>query len=222
MERKELVEYLAREILKIKKTTPILVGINGIDASGKTFLASELAEELRQKNQKIIKASIDDFHNPKAIRYKKGENSPEGYYYNSFNYLALIDNLLSPLFLGKTECKTAVFDYRKDLELAEPLIQIENNSILLMEGVFLFRSELIKYWDLKIFLAIDFDSSISRAINRESDKKYLGKEQAIIERYKNKYIQGQKIYFKEENPLQKADIVIDNNNYLAPEIIKYL
>ena len=89
MKRSELLELLTANILGIKHERPLLVAIDGYDAAGKSILAKELAEKLRGLGLNIIEASIDGFHNPRVIRYKRGEESPEGYYYDSFNYAAL-------------------------------------------------------------------------------------------------------------------------------------
>lgn len=222
MTRKKLIKYLAIAILKKQKDSPVLVGIDGVDASGKTTLSDELINELKKSGRQMIGASIDGFHNPKNIRYAKGENSPEGYYFDSFNYRAITEVLLDPLSSGKLQYQRAVFDYKMDSKIISPLQTATNNSILLMEGVFLFRPELINYWDLKIFIDVDFKITIKRAVKRTAEMEYIGAEQKIIDKYNLRYIPGQKIYFKKENPKEKADIVIDNGDFKNPKLIKAL
>lgn len=222
MTRKELLNFLAAAILKKQKDSPVLVGIDGVDASGKTTLSNELANELEKSGRQIIKTSIDGFHNPKNIRYAKGKNSPEGYYFDSFNYRAITEVLLDPLSSGKLQYQRAVFDYKTDSKIISPFQTATNNSILIMEGVFLFRPELINYWDLKIFIDVDFKITIKRAAKRTAEMEYIGAEQKIIDKYNWRYIPGQKIYFGKENPKEKADIIIDNGDFQNPKIIKAL
>jgi uridine kinase len=45
----------------------------------------------------VIRASVDGFHNARALRYERGRHSPEGYFENSYNYAALNQYLLDPL-----------------------------------------------------------------------------------------------------------------------------
>ena len=78
MKRSELLETLVENILTLKQDRPLLVAVDGIDAAGKTMLAGELAESLRGIGAQVIEASIDGFHNSRAIRYKRGADSPEG------------------------------------------------------------------------------------------------------------------------------------------------
>ncbi|MFA5792624.1 MAG: cytidylate kinase family protein [Candidatus Gracilibacteria bacterium] len=217
MQQKELIERISKFILKVKKNHPIRIGIDGVDASGKTTLANALADFFKTQNQDVIRASIDGFHNPKSIRYQKGHNSPEGYYQDSFNNQAIINNLLAPLGKnGDLKYRKAIFDFRTDTEVTSPVETARPTSILIMDGVFLFRPELIKYWDFKIFIEADFAITIKRAIKR--DGYYLGSKQEIIDKYNERYIPGQKLYLKEANPKELANLVIDNNDFENPTI----
>jgi len=219
MKQAELIKYLAEIILNTKRHHPIRVGIDGVDASGKTTLANLLADYLKSQNVDIIRASIDGFHNPKSIRYKKGRNSPEGYYKDSFNNQAIIDNLLAPL--GENEnlqYKKAIFDFKTDSEVVLPVETANKDSILIMDGVFLFRPELVNYWDLKIFVEADFKITVSRATKR--DGYYLGSEQEILDKYNQRYVPGQQLYFHEAHPQETADIIIENSDFENPVITK--
>jgi uridine kinase len=221
MTQQELTKYLAEVILNTKRHHPVRVGIDGVDASGKTTLANSLADYLKSQNIDVIRASIDDFHNPKTIRYQKGRNSPEGYYKDSFNNQAIIDNLLAPLGeKGNLQYKKAIFDFKTDNEVVLPVQTATNNSILIMEGIFLFRPELINYWDIKIFVDVDFKITVKRAVKRAAEREYIGAEQEILDKYEKRYIPGQQLYFEQAHPKEKADIVIDNSDFENPIIKK--
>ena len=97
MTRQQVIHELAQSILSFKRDVPLRVGIDGVDAAGKTSLANELAKELTNLGHPVLRASIDGFHNPKEIRRQRGSLSPEGYYYDSFNYVLLTTHLLQPL-----------------------------------------------------------------------------------------------------------------------------
>lgn len=212
---------LAQLILQAPCRHPIRVGINGVDASGKTILATSLTESLRGSGRKVIQVSIDGFHNPKTIRYRKGRNSPEGFYRDSFDNSGIIKYVLRPLGPGgNLKYKTAIFDFKTDSIIKASILKAKNDSILLMEGVFLFHSKLVQYWDLKIFVDVDFDTALRRAIER--DREYLGSREQVIEKYKKRYMPGEKLYFQEVNPKTIADIVIDNNDFNNPVIKRCL
>jgi len=219
MKQQELINYLADSIQSIRRHRPLLVGIDGVDASGKTTLADSLADYLKSQKIVVIRASIDGFHNPKSIRYQKGRNSPEGYYYDSFNNQAIIDNLLAPLGKnGTLKHKKAVFDFKTDCEVAVPVETAKQNSVLIMDGVFLFRPELVNYWGLKILIEVDFKISVKRAAKRDSY--YLGSEKEILNKYNQRYVPGQKLYFQEATPQKVADIIVDNSDFENPVVTK--
>lgn len=214
------MNHLSDAILGYQKDLPVLVGIDGVDAAGKTTLADKLAVRLKECNRQIIRASIDGFHNPKAIRYRKGRNSPNGYYQDSFNHHLIIDKLLKPLSSGDLKYKEVVFDYRIDDEVNVPSKKADKDAILIMDGIFLFRPELLNYWDIKIFLDVSFDMTLQRAIKRAKDQETPDSEQEIIDIYNRRYIPGQRLYFQEASPQEKVDILIDNTNYENPVIVR--
>jgi len=217
MSRAQVLKKLSGLILASKRAEPLRVGIDGIDAAGKTSLANELAVYLRQAGCEVICASIDGFHNPKQIRYQRGQSSPQGYYYDSFNYELIRECLLKPLEPGGSrKYRLSAFDFKTDSEIRVEEAVAAENQVLLFEGVFLFRPELYPYWDFKIFVEIDFQTSLKRALKR--DLALFGDQEAIIKRYQEKYIPGQQIYLEAVQPRSKADVIVVNHDLMEPQI----
>lgn len=216
--RKELLTYVADKITRIQQHHPVRVAIDGFCAAGKTMLANELSGILRSTDRQIIRISADDFHNPREIRYRQGRNSGEGYYRDAFDHAAIIEHVLKPLGAGGGwQYRRATLDFMSDVTVVVPAETANQDAILLMDGVFLFRPELIHSWDFKIFIDVDFKITVQRAVKR--DGYYLGSEQEILEKYNQRYIPGQRIYVQEVKPLERADIVIDNNDFESPVIV---
>jgi uridine kinase len=219
MTRTELLNRLSQLIQQIKKSHPTRVAIDGVDNAGKTTLANSLAKKLVDTGRSIIRASIDGFHQPKEKRYRRGHLSPEGYYSDSFDHDSMKQQLLIPLGSGgNLFYKTAVFDFRTDAPRTEPAKLASNNAILIFDGVFLFRPELNEHWDFRIFLHIDSDTVIERAILR--DRSLFGDDKTTVERYTKRYIPGQQMYLQRVKPNLIVDIVIDNTDPDYPQILK--
>lgn len=219
MERIQLLRNLAEMILGIESDHPLRVAIDGVDASGKTILADQLAETMQDGKRQIIRASVDDFHNPQHIRRKRGDLSPQGFYNDSFNYSALIEVLLTPLGpSGDRRYRTAVFDLQQDQPVEQPCKSADRDAILIIDGIFLLRPHLMSYWDLTIYLDVDFTHSMARGVQR--DAAFYGSETEAAQRYQQRYIPGQKLYHQAAQPLDKADILIDNNDLEAPVFLK--
>ena len=92
------------------------------------------------------------------------------------------------------------------------------DAILLFDGVFLLRPELRTYWDCSVYLEISFETSLRRALQR--DRKSLGDEKTIRERYYRRYIPGQKLYLENCQPDECADFVINHNQPQNPIVLK--
>lgn len=214
MIRSTLIEMLADRIARVTCSHPARVAIDGVDGVGKTTLADELADAVSTYGRPVIRASVDGFHNSRSIRYRLGRNSPEGYFRDSFNYSALTSVLLAPLGPGGTRrYRRAVFDYRIDSEVAMPFETADEDAILLFDGVFLHRPELLSYWDLSIFLEAPFEVTISRAAGRD------GSSSDVNAPENRRYVEGQQLYFQTREPRRAAAIVINNESLSSPYVV---
>lgn len=217
MERDNAIANLSEIINGIQLTHPVRIGLDGVDASGKTQLADEIAEVLKCLGRDIIRVSIDRFHNPRKIRYRQGRLSADGYYEDSFNFKAIISKVLEPLGPGgKLIFYPESFDFISDSVVRSSACQAKDNSILLFDGVFLHHPQIVDYWDFTVFVDCSFDVAIKRAIAR--DLHLLETADQINEMYKLKYIPGQKIYLESESPMDRANIVFHNSDLDFPEM----
>ena len=217
MSRKTVIDKITDVIISMERTHPLRVAIDGIDAAGKTSLANELVKPLKASGREVIRASIDGFHNPREIRHRQGKDSAEGYFADSFNHEAIIESLLNPLGPnGNLEYQTSVFDFQSDTQVNPPTHHAQKDAILIFDGVFLLRPELISYWDFSIFVTVDFDVSIERASQR--DQYLFGSAEDVRKRYWKRYVPGQRMYLRACQPKTHADIIIDNNDFMRPRI----
>lgn len=216
--RLKFLGQLGDLILKLNRDHPIRVAIDGLDAAGKTSLADELTPIIKKSGRHVIRISLDEFHRPRHERYQRGEFSPEGYYYDSFDYQAIQKDVLKPLGPdGDCRYKRALFDFRSDTSITEPFYIAPEDAVLLMDGVFLLRPELLVYWDYRIFVMVENEVALRRAIKRDHD--LFASPELIIKRYRQRYFPGQELYLQSADPLSHADVIINNNTPEEPEVI---
>jgi uridine kinase len=210
MARAAVLEGVAERIAAARVGHTLRVAIDGIDAAGKTTLADELAPLVEVLGRPVIRASIDGFHNPQAIRYARGPFSPQGYFNDSFDLQEVIASLLAPLGPeGDGVYQSAVFDYRVDAPVQLATRQAPPEAVLLFDGIFLGRPELAPYWDLFIFVKVTFETCLARAWQRNTDRAIS--EEALRQRYQTRYLPAQQHYLATCRPQDMADIVLCND-----------
>jgi uridine kinase len=212
---KAVFEIIRKEINKKKLDRALVVGIAGIDASGKTIFTDLLGKFLSSKGYAAQIVNLDDFHNPKHVR-NSGSNQSENYFTKGFDIETLVTKLLKPVHeQGEAVIHLTLLDLMTDRYSVKKQFSINRDTVVLLEGVFLFRKELSPFIDLKIFLAVPFEESKRRAGTRDIPK--FGPE--IMTRYDEKYFPAQRRYLNDYPPETTADIVIDNTNWEYPEIV---
>lgn len=213
-----LLDRLAATIATLHPDRRVRVAIDGVDGAGKTTFADALAPLVIAKGRDVIRASVDDFHNPRATRYARGRHSPDGFFLDSYDYPAFRDLLLDPLGPdGSGNYVAKHFDHRTDRPIAPHPQQAALNAALIVDGIFLHRPELRAFWDLSVFLYVDFAVSMGRNAAREGTPDAADPQTPSYRRY----VGGQQRYLAECTPLQQADIVIDYNDLAAPKIVKW-
>ena len=208
-----LMPAIAEFIRQYAPGRMLRVGIDGVDGVGKTTLADTLAQVVNASGRPVIRASVDGFHNPREMRYRRGKSSPEGFYRDSYNYADLRRVLLDPLGPGGSgiHCP-AIFDHRTDLALPLNWSVAEPDAVLMFDGIFLHRAELRDVWDLSIFLHAPFDVTIPRGAGRGPGYGLPD----VQDPSNRRYIEGQQMYLRDNDPQALADIVIDYSDFTNP------
>lgn len=215
--RDEVLSRLAEVIDAVKTKHPVRVAIDGRPAAGKTTLADELALVLRSKGREVIRASVDSFLWPRAQRYRRGMYSPEGCYYDSFDYDALYRVLLDPLGPdGDRRYQVSIYDRATDAVIFRPFTTASADAVLLFDGVFLLRPEQIDRWYLRIYLSVTFEKTLDRA--RRRDLMQHGSTATIDRFFRERYMPAQELYLTECRPTDHADIIFHNDEPERPRV----
>ncbi|UWX56357.1 hypothetical protein NYZ99_09215 [Maribacter litopenaei] len=220
MSEKETFELITNRILSIQKDKrkPVRIAINGIEGTGKTVMAEKLTEYLNSKNIRAIQVSIDGFHFNKEVRYKQGRDSAKGYYEDSYDEIAFVEKVLKSSQSEFPNYTSATHDLETDEYLNLEPIELENNTVLITDGAYLFKPNYRTHWDLKIYLKTSFEIAMKRGIER--DKNSLGGIDLTKEKYEKRYHKSSRMYLNENEPEKIADIIIDNSDFNNLKIIK--
>jgi uridine kinase len=212
--RGEMLGHLADAVGSVKVAHPTRVAVDGPPAAGKTTLADELSVILRAQGRHVIRASIDDFLFPRAQRYPRGEYSAEGCYLDAHDYEALNRVLLDPLGPGgDREFQHAVYDRASDAVVSLPVSTAPACAVLVFDGVFLLRPELVDRWDLRIFVSTADERTIDRARARDG---LASAPEEIERRWRDRYIPSQQLYVTRVHPTDQADLIVYNDEPQQP------
>ncbi|MEU4237507.1 uridylate kinase [Actinoplanes sp. NPDC026619] len=202
-------EIIGRVAGSIAVGHPARVAIDGPPAAGKTTLADELAVILRGQGRDVIRATIDDFLFPRARRYARGEFSAEGCYFDTHDNDTLNRVLLDPLGPGgDRRFQHAVYDHAADAVVSPPASTAPAGAVLVFDGVFLMRPELIDRWDLRVLVSTELEKTVERAVIRE---RRVSSRADVERRWRERYIPAQRLYFATARPADHADIIVHND-----------
>lgn len=197
----------------------IRVGIDGRTASGKTSLGHELGHAIAAMGRPVLRASLDDFKRPWSERHLYDRESGEGYYRNAFALAAIRKLLLEPAGPdGSGEVVLCLRDPRTQEEHFAELFRAGPDAVTVVDGVFAFRRELNDLWELRIWLEIDPDLAVGRGVAR--DAAMIGSESEAAELHRDRYAASEDIYVAEADPARAAEVVIDNNDFDAPRLVR--
>ena len=189
------------------------MGVDGVDGSGKTVFAAELAAVLRQAGREVVQVSLDDFHHVRDVRYRRGRTSPEGFWLDSFDYPRFAAEVLEPLGPGGSRrYRPRGHDLATDAVLDVPFLTAPAGAVLVVDGLFLHREELEGLWDFTVFLDVPFEVTAVRMAGR--DGTHPDPEDPSMARY----VRAQRRYFAEREPWSRADAVVDNTDLARPAL----
>ncbi len=213
--RRALLEEVAARIPLPVRGDCVRVGVDGVDGAGKSVFADELADVLRASGRPVVRVSADDFHQPRAMRDRRGRQSPEGFWLDSYDYPALRTSVLDLLAPGGSRhYRAAVHDLATDGRLDLLWREAPAGAVLVLDGLFLHRDELAGVWDLSVFLQVPFEITAARMAVRD------GTAPDPTDPSLARYVQGQLLYFAACRPWERAHLVIDNSAPDRPVIVE--
>jgi len=202
---------LAEQVASLRPGRRV-VALDGVDGAGKTRLACELAA-LVAPGREVHRASVDGFHRVRAQRYARGRTA-ETFFEDSYDHHAIRHRLVVPFRAGEPWTR-AVHDVERE-EAVEPVPEPSAgpDAVLLVDGIFLHRPELVGLWDATVFVDVPFEVSVPRGNARFGELTAQAADPASAANAR--YVGGQRLYLAQVRPAERATWVLDNTDLEAP------
>jgi uridine kinase len=187
----------AAELLALLQVAPrrqrtLLVGIDGPGASGKSTLARAVAA----LDPEIAVVEFDDFYRPSAERHARSDGEIGG----DFDWRRLRDQVLAPLARDEA-ARYQRYDWPGD-RLAE-WHDVPAGGIVLVEGNYSTRAELIRCYDVTVWI------EAPRALRLERGVRRGGKN--TRERWLTEWMPEEDRYIAAESPADRVDLRFDGS-----------
>jgi uridine kinase len=205
----EDVSLISAVIEKRKAVSPqqaLLVGISGIDASGKGFVTARLAESLQIRGIKLAVINVDAWLNLPDVRFYH-QDPANHFYENAIRFDEMFERVILPLQGTRSVNVESDFAEETATTFRKRRYVFRNIDIILLEGIFLFKPKYRDQFDLKIWIDCSFAIALSRAVARGQEGLPPAETTSAFETL---YFPAQRIHFTRDDPRENADIVFAN------------
>lgn len=191
---------------KSKAKRPYMIGISGIDGSGKGYIAERLIDALRADGFRCDLIGIDGWLQAPGKRFS--ETDPARHFYeNGFRFAEMKERLLVPLARdGQIDLVAKHSDPSNSDTLTDHHYHLENVHIVLVEGIFLFQDGFD--FDYRIWIECSYETALSRALARNQEGL---SEAQITADYAQIYFAAQALHLERDQPRARCDFIYLND-----------
>ncbi len=207
----DLVAGILRQRAALPEARSLLVGVSGIDGSGKGYVAKQIEARLAQHSIGAANINVDGWLSLPDIRFN-AINPAEHFYENAIRFNELFAKLVLPLRDHRSVNLVADFAQETATSYRQHTYTFKNVGVTIVEGIFLFKREYRNLFDLAIWVDCSFPTALARALARAQE----GLPPAeTIRAYETIYFPAQKIHFMRDNPREMANLTLNNDSSLT-------
>jgi uridine kinase len=204
---RRVVNAIARKRGAVAPDRAVLVGISGIDASGKGYLAAKIADRLQMEGLKVALIGADDWLNLPDVCINR-DNYAGHFYEHAMRFGEMFERLIIPLKQKREISLTADYADAKATTFRKHRYGFTDIDVILLEGIFLLKPAYRHHFNLTVWIDCSFEVALKRAIERGQE----GLPPAeTIKAFKTIYFPAQLIHLARDNPREAADIIFAND-----------
>lgn len=210
----QVVANILRQRALLPNTRSVLVGVSGIDGCGKGYVAKQIEARLALHSIAAANINVDGWLSLPGKRFSA--NAPaEHFYERAIRFDELFAKLVLPLRDHRSVEVVADFAEETAKDYCQHLYRFRDVGVVVVEGIFLFKREQRKLFDLAIWVDCSFSTALARALEREQEGLSPA---ATIRAYHTIYFPAQRIHLNQDHPRDCADLIVENDPYLLEDI----
>src|SRR5262249_41206235 len=143
----------------------LLVGITGIDASGKGYVAAQAVSRLRGLGFSVALVGVDGWLNLPHVRFNP-QNPAEHFYEHALRLEEMFERLILPL--KGNEFVSLELDYTEETAATyrPHRYNFQNVDVAVVEGILLLKRAFARHLDFSCWIDCTFETALERAICR--------------------------------------------------------
>jgi len=207
----ELIQRILACRAGIPESRSLLVGLSGIDGSGKGYVAGQIEAHLGQYGVPAAILNVDGWLNLPGKRFSSSAPA-EHFYEQAIRFEEFFSQLVIPL--RDRRCVHLVADFAEETasQFRKHTYDFKDVGVVVVEGIFLFKPQYRQFFDLAIWTECSFHTALARAIDRAQEGLSRAKTIAV---YETVYFPAQQIHLAQDKPRENADLIFENDSYPA-------
>ena len=193
-----------------------LLGVDGVDGSGKSFLAERLGAALGEVGLPTVLLRVDDFRRP--IDWRQAGRSEAEVYYDDYYDLALLDACASRFLAGADAVEIPAFDSRVERHVGTRTVEFGPASVALVEGVFALRLQVVRASAAVVYLRTTLPEAQRRILARDTARGRTADD--VMHRIAARYFPAHERYVRECDPVGSAAALIDHETLGGPTLVR--
>jgi len=194
-----------------------VVAVDGIDGSGKSILAQQLRAAAADAGVATVLLGVDDYRRP--VVWSQPGRSEADIYYDDYYDLGFLDRCLRAFLAGDSSIAIPHFDSRSERIEGSRTIAFGDATVAIVEGVFALRVAAVATGAALIYLRTSFPEAHRRIVARDTARGRTVEN--VTHRIGTRYFPSQERYLRDHDPVGRADVVIDNENFASPHIARF-
>lgn len=194
-----------------------LIAVDGIDGSGKSVLARQLAAAAADAGIGTVVLAVDDFR--RSVDWRRPDRSEADIYYDDYYDLPLLDRCLQAFTEGAASVEIPTFDSVLERIAGRKTIAYGSSAVGIVEGAFALRVAAVSSQAALIYLRTSYPEAHRRIVARDTARGRAIDD--VTHRIDARYFPCQQRYLRDFDPMTHADVVVDNEQLSSPRVVRF-